>query len=86
MVPLSARRHRLDESEIPEVTRGLLLRLKQLFEEKSEPEKAEVTLRCLMRLKRATQGRPQNLNFSWDLVEYTVDSEELIIKEIEKKG
>lgn len=76
MVPLSERRHRLYNSEIPEVILGLRLRLKQLLEEKNDPKKAQLTLRCLHRLIDTNQGRPKYPEFSWEYLAYVVDVDE----------
>jgi hypothetical protein len=76
MVPLSEKRHRLYSSEIPEVILGLRLRLKQLLEEKNDPEKAQLTLRCLHRLIETNQGRPKYPKFSWEYLAYVVDVDE----------
>ena len=59
MVPLSEKRHRLYESEIPEVILGLRLRLAQLLEYKTDPERAQLALRCLHRLIEMNPGRPK---------------------------
>jgi hypothetical protein len=76
MVPLSDKRHRLYDSEIPEVIRGLRLRLIQLLEEKNEPEKAQIILNCLHRLLEDKPGRPKYPEFSWDYLTYVVDVDE----------
>ena len=69
MVPLSERRHRLYEREIPEVIYGLALLLKQLLKERREAERAEVAYRCLYRLIWADVGRPRYEKFSWDYLD-----------------
>jgi len=75
MVPLSEKRHRLYKSEIPEVVLGLRLQLKQLLEEKNDPEKAQLILRCLHRLLEKNPGRPKYPKFSWEYLAYIVDSD-----------
>jgi len=75
LVPLSEKRHRLYDSEIPEVVLGLRLRLQQLLEEKNDPEKAQLTQRCLHRLLEKNPGRPKYPKFSWDYIAYIVDSD-----------
>jgi hypothetical protein len=64
MVPLSERRHRLYDSEIPEVILGLSLRLKQLLEERKDTEKAQNAFRCIHRLLEDNPGRPRYPEFS----------------------
>ena len=76
MVPLSARRHRLYEPEIPEVIRGLLLRLEQLQKDKNDPETAKLIIDCANRLIYHKPGRPKNSEFSWELASYIISSEE----------
>ncbi len=70
MVPLSERRHRLYSIEIPEVKRGLKLRLQELYEAKEDLEAAEIAFRALFRLSRDESGRPKYPEFTWELVEY----------------
>jgi len=50
MVPMSERRHRIYESEMPEVIEGLKLHLLQLLKKEEEPERAEQAFRVLYRL------------------------------------
>ena len=69
MVPLSERRHRLYTPEIPEVKRGLKLRLQKLYEAKEDREAAEIAFRALFRLSRDEPGRPKYPEFTWGLVE-----------------
>jgi hypothetical protein len=69
MVPLSERRHRLYESEIPEVIRGLRIRLEHLLDVKSEPEKAKIAFHVLYRLIIKEKGRPKYPKFSWEVLE-----------------
>lgn len=76
MVPLSGTRHRLYDSEISEVILGLRLQLKQLLEEKKEPEKAEITFHCLYRLRDNNLGRPKYPEFSWDIATILADIDE----------
>ena len=66
MVPMSEKRHRLYQHEIPEVIQGLLLRLEMLAEKRKEERKAEITFRTLYRLMFAEKGgRPKYPPFSW---------------------
>jgi hypothetical protein len=64
---LSERRHRLYSIEIPEVKRGLKLRLQELCEAKEDEETAEVAFRALFRLSRDEPGRPKYPEFTWDM-------------------
>ena len=73
---MSEKRHRLYDSEIPEVIRGLRLRLAQLLEKKSEPEKAQLIINCLHRLLNENPGRPKYPNFTWEYLTYIVDTDE----------
>ena len=67
MVPLSEKRHRLYKHEIPEVIRGLILRLEKLTEERKEEEKAKTTFLTLYRLMFVRKGgRPKYPEFSWN--------------------
>ena len=70
MVPLSERRHRLYSHEIPEVKRGLKLRLQELCEAKEDREAAEIAFRALFRLSRGKPGRPKYQEFTWENIEY----------------
>ena len=63
MVPLSERRHRLYENEIPEVVEGLKLRLSQLLEKMEEEDKAEITFRVFYRLTQDEPGRRAHVVF-----------------------
>ncbi len=64
--------------EIPEVVRGLFLRLEQLLEIREDDESAEIALRTLYRLTRDEVGRPKYPNmrgesgFNWENLEYNV--------------
>jgi len=73
MVPLSERRHRLYEDEIPEVVEGLKLRLSHLLEKMEEEDKAEIAFRVFYRLTRDEPGRPKYPEFSWEQVQYYID-------------
>ncbi len=73
MVPLSERRHRLYSIEIPEVKRGLKLRLQELCEAREDREAAEIAFRALFRLSRDEPGRPKYPKFSWDYLQYYLD-------------
>ena len=70
MVPLSERRHRLYNHEIPEVKRGLKLRLQELCETRKDEEAAEIAFRALYRLSRDEPGRPKYPEFTWELANY----------------
>jgi hypothetical protein len=73
MVPLSERRHRLYNHEIPEVKRGLLLRLRELCQEKKDKESAELAWRTYVRLSSNKPGRPKYPIFIWGQVQYYVN-------------
>ena len=73
MVPLSERRHRLHTPEIPEVKRGLKLRLRELCEAWEDEESAEIVYRIFIRLNTGKPGRPKYLEFSWDMVQRYLD-------------
>ena len=72
MVPLSERRHRLYTPEIPEVKRGLKLRLQELCEAGEDREAAETAFRALFRLGRDEPGRPKYPVFIWGQVQYYI--------------
>ena len=82
MVPLSERRHRLYSIEIPEVKRGLKLRLQELCEAQKDQEvekdreAAEIAFRALFRLNRDEPGRPKYPEFTWDMLQYYLDYHE----------
>ena len=65
--------------EIPEVVRGLFLRLEQLLESREDDESAEIALRTLYRLTRDEVGRPKYPNlrveggYDWETLDYIVD-------------
>ena len=73
MVPLSERRHRLYNHEIPEVKRGLMLRLQGLCEVR---EAAETAFRALFRLSRDEPGRPKYPEFTWGMLQRYLDYHE----------
>jgi hypothetical protein len=73
MVPLSVRRHRLYTHEVPEVKRGLLLRLQELCEAREDRESAEVAYRTFLRLNTDKPGRPKYPVFIWGQVQYYVN-------------
>ena len=85
MVPLSERRHRIYESEIPAVKEGLRLLLSRLYETREERDKAEAACRVLFRLVKKDPGRPNYPDFSWDslpyFAEYYGSSEQLDLSE-----
>jgi hypothetical protein len=73
MVPLSARRHRLYNHEIPEVKRGFKLRLQELCEAGEDQEVAEIAFRGLFRFSRDEPGRPKYPEFTWGNLQYYLD-------------
>ena len=73
MVPMSEKRHRLYEHEIPEMIEGLRLRLETLLEARVDPERAEIVFRTLYRLRDGGIGRPRYPEFSWEFLEYYLD-------------
>jgi len=81
MVPLSERRHRLYSHEIPEVIKGLRLRLETLVEAKEEPEDAETAFRILYRLSHKGAGRPKYPTFEWEYLRYFLDFFDEIYKQ-----
>jgi len=82
---LSERRHRLYQSEIPEVILGLRLRLIQLLEEKNDSERAQLTYRCMHRLLERNLGRPKYPEFSWEYLSYYVyEGEEHILNRLDE--
>ena len=70
------KRHRLNDSEIPEVIMGLRLRLLQLLKERKDTERALVALRCYERLLEETHGRPKNYSLDWDYLSYVAENGE----------
>ncbi len=76
MVQLSERRHRLYTPEIPEVKRGLKLRLRELCEAREDREAAEIAFRALFRLSRNEPGRPKYPEFTWGNLQYYLDYHE----------
>ena len=67
---MSEKRHRLYSHEIPEVIKGLILRLMELTKERSDEEKATITFRTLYRLMFVKSGgRPKYPEFSWNVAE-----------------
>ncbi len=76
MVPLSERRHRLYSIEIPEVKRGLKLRLQELCEVREDREAAEIAFRALFRLSRDEPGRPKYPVFTWGNLRHYLDYHE----------
>ena len=73
MVPLSERRHRIYDNEIPEVVKGLVLRLRQLLEEGRNSESAENAFRALYRLLEGRPGRPRYPEFTWSNVQLYIE-------------
>ena len=66
-------RRRLYSPEIPEVKRGLKLRLQELCEAGEDREAAEIAFRALFRLSRDEPGRPRYSEFTWQLAECWAD-------------
>jgi hypothetical protein len=64
LVPLMGKRHCLYSNEIPEVVKGVKLRLEKLLEERVDMENAQVAFRAFYRLQDGKPGRPKYLNFS----------------------
>lgn len=73
---MSERRHRLYDHEIPEVKRGLKLRLQVLCEAREDEEAAEIAFRALFRLSRDEPGRPRYPDFTWGMLQYYLDYHE----------
>jgi len=68
----SSRRH-LNENEIPEVKRGLLLRLRELYNSGEDLEAAEIAFRALFRLSRDEPGRPKYPKLTREYLEYYLE-------------
>ena len=66
------RRHRLHPEEIPEVTRGLLLRMQELLRERTDLKAAGTAYMAFRRLMSQEKGRPRHVEVSWDFIEHTV--------------
>ena len=82
---MSGRRHRLYDSEIPEVILGLSLRLRQLAGERKDTEKAQTAFRCIHRLLEDNPGRPKYPEFSWDYLSYFLEvGEEHILARLDE--
>jgi len=73
---LSERRHRLYTPEIPEVKRGLKLRLQELCEAGEDREAAEIAFHALFRLRRDEPGRPKYPKFTWGYLQFYLDHHE----------
>ena len=71
---MSERRHRLYQHEIPEVVKGLVLRLRQLLEKRDERESAETAFRALFRLTNAEPGRPKYPEFTWENTQIYIET------------
>lgn len=84
MVPLSERRHRIYEEEIPSVVASLKLLLVNLFQTRDDQEKAENDFRVLYRLMRDSPGRPKYPEFDWDYLSYFLYSHESRDKLLER--
>ena len=82
---MSERRHRIYESEMPEVIEGLKLHLFKLLKEKKEPERAEQAFRVLCRLMSGGKGRIKYLEFSWSKLDYFLEyhKDELQLRDVQ---
>lgn len=67
-------RRRLEQVEVQEVKRGLLLRMRELLEEKRDLHAAEVVYSLFHRLESGDKGRPNKVNVSWDFIDYVVST------------
>jgi hypothetical protein len=72
--PLSARRYRIYQHEIPELIQGLLLRLEKLAEKRNDKEKAEIVFKALYRLMFVEIGRPRYPVFTWDNADELIET------------
>jgi hypothetical protein len=54
------------------VKRGLLLRIRELLEERRDLHAAEVVYSLFRRLESGEKGRPNKVKVDWDFIEYTV--------------
>jgi hypothetical protein len=70
---LSERRHRLYNHEIPEAIKGLVLRLRQLLEDREDRASAETAFRALYRLTNPEPGRPKYPEATWENIELYID-------------
>ena len=85
MVPMSERRHRISESEMPEVIEGLKHHLLQLLKKEEEPERAEQAFRVLYRLMSGGKGRIKYPEFSWGSLDYFLEyhKDELQLRDVQ---
>jgi len=63
------RRHRIHEDEVPEVIKGLVLRLREHMNIKEDLEAATLCFRCLWRLEEHKTGRPDYPDATWGFME-----------------
>ena len=70
---MSERRHRLYDPEIPEVVKGLVLRLRQLIDGRMDLETAEIAFHTLYRLTNTGPGRPKYPETTWDNMQIYID-------------
>jgi hypothetical protein len=68
------RRHRLHPEELPEVTRGLLLRMQELARERTDLKAAGTAYMAFRRLTSQEKGRPRYVEVTWDFIDYVVNS------------
>jgi acyl CoA:acetate/3-ketoacid CoA transferase len=68
------RRHRLHPEEIPEVTRGLLLRMQELARARTDLQAAGTAYMAFKRLTSQEKGRPRHVEVTWNLIDYVVNS------------
>ena len=69
------RRHRIHEEEVPEVTKGLVLKLRQHLETKKDLIAATICFRCLYRIEEHRVGRPDYPEpVTWSLIENWINN------------
>ena len=75
MVPNSSeRRHRIQDSEVPEIVAGLRLRLREHLETKDDLCGASIAFRTLFRFEIHKVGKPRYPNpLTWDLIDSHVN-------------
>ncbi|MCX6656975.1 MAG: hypothetical protein NTY03_17930 [Candidatus Bathyarchaeota archaeon] len=66
-------RCRLEREETQEVKRGLLLRMRELLEERRDLHTAEVVYSLFLRLDSGEKGRPKKVKVDWDIIDYAVN-------------
>jgi hypothetical protein len=68
------RRDRLHPEELPEVTRGLLLRMQELASARTDLQAAGTAYMAFKRLSSQEKGRPRYVEVGWDFLDYIVNS------------